>query len=160
MRSAVPLILASDLTISVCCLHTPQEDKIAGMNVLRHCLTRGGLAPQWASELRALEELYASGHVFAWWVGCRLPARPPSCLRLARSRADSTLHMRALSLCTTIRSQTHAYLGLPLLPPLPPQVDLRRHLWAGAGAAHQAAATVGAGRGAGLQPGGDGVVQA
>jgi hypothetical protein len=52
----------------------PQEDKIAGMNVLRHCLGKGGLAPQWASELRALEELYASGHVFAWWVFCLLPA--------------------------------------------------------------------------------------
>ena len=54
-------------------LDVPQEDTIAGMNVLRHCLTKGGLAPQWASELQALEELYASGHVFAWWVGCCLP---------------------------------------------------------------------------------------
>lgn len=44
-----------------------QEDKLCGINIWQHCLLRRGMAAQWQQEVAALEEVYASGHVFAWW---------------------------------------------------------------------------------------------
>ncbi|KAL4447268.1 hypothetical protein ABPG77_007301 [Micractinium sp. CCAP 211/92] len=53
-----------------------QEDKLCGINIWQHCLLRRGMTAQWQQELAALEEVYASGHVFAWstcdWICGRL----------------------------------------------------------------------------------------
>lgn len=55
-----------------------QEDKLAGMLCWRQCLLEAGLAEQWREELRALQQIYTDGHVFAWstcdWICGRLLA--------------------------------------------------------------------------------------
>lgn len=44
----------------------PQEDKVAGCNMLAHWMLKGGGAARWRAELAELERLYSQGHVF-WW---------------------------------------------------------------------------------------------
>lgn len=60
---APPQLLASCCRPSCLC----QEDKLAGMVILQHCLLRRGGTARWRQELADLQRVYEADHVPAWW---------------------------------------------------------------------------------------------